>query len=122
MKTIIISVLFLFLFVMVSNAQVNNLQQTGSTTNQKEKSIYFRGFNNTGNLKNELTKKEYRRFNELMTADTSLAQMKNNFEHPNKELAPIMKKISEKTKSTLLTAARFGEGPARYPVKEEKKQ
>ena len=73
--------------------------------------LCLRGFDSTGNLMKELSDRELDVFFHHIYRDSSVAQIKNDFEHPNKELAPLVGKLSEETKRLLLKTARFGPGP-----------
>jgi len=94
-----------------TQGQENNQKQNEKSNVQNFQSVCLRGFDSTGNLTKELTSRELEIFFQLIYRDTSVAQIKNTFEHPNKQLAPIVGKLSEETKRLLLKSAQFGPGP-----------
>jgi hypothetical protein len=121
MKTILFPFLLSLLFFTTSFSQKTNQKQTANSNNQKQGALYFRGFKSTGNLKNELTSEEIKVFYDLIIADSSITQIQYDFEHPGNELAPLVKKLSKETKSTLLKTAQFTEGPKSCSIKQGKK-
>lgn len=86
-------------------------EPTKQTAIQSYQTIYIRGFDSTGNLTKELTAEELDFFVNRIYTDSSVVQIQYDFDHPDKDLAQIVGKLSEETKRLLLKTIRFGPGP-----------
>ncbi len=111
MKTVISIFTITMLLGMSVMGQETNQKPKEKSKSQSYQTIHIRGFDSTGNISNELTARELDVFYQHILKDTSVAQIKNDFEHPNKQLAPIVDKLSEETKRLLLKSVQFGPGP-----------
>lgn len=111
MKTVIPILTITMLLGMSVMGQETNKKPSDKSKSQSFQTMCIRGFDSTGNISKELTARELDVFYQHILKDTSFAQIQNNFEHPNKELAPIVDKLSEETKSLLLKSVQFGPGP-----------
>ena len=109
---IVISFLTVTMFLGISAmGQVTDQELKEKPKSQSYQTMYIRGFDSIGNLSKELTARELDVFYQHILNDTSVAQIKNDFEHPNKQLAPIVDKLSEETKRLLLKSVQLGPGP-----------
>jgi len=114
MKTIIISMFLFILLCATALNQTTKQKPTAASNNQSHQTFYFRGYGPC-NLTNELNEKEIKSFLDCISNDTSLAQIRYDFDHPDKKLAPLVKKLSDESKSCILKTAKFSLGPKSCP-------
>jgi len=111
MKTVFFLLLVTVALSVSVQAQESLKKQHRTDEIQDFQPLLLRGFDSTGLLTKELTGRELDLFFQIIYRDSSVTQLKNDFENPNKELAPIVGKLSEETKRLLLKTARFSPGP-----------
>jgi len=118
MKTIINFYVFIHFIMCTALTQTTKQKPTAASNNQSHQTFYFRGYGPC-NLTNELNEKEIKSFLDCISNDTSLAQIRYDFDHPDKKLAPLVKKLSDESKSCILKTAKFSPGPKSCPKNQE---
>ena len=111
MKPVILYFSIAMLLGISAMGQESNQKPIANAKSKDHQTLCIRGFDSTGNLTKELTSQEVDAFYQHILGDTSIVQLRHDFEHPSKELAPLVKKLSDETKSLLLKSVRFGERP-----------
>jgi|WetSurMetagenome_2_1015567.scaffolds.fasta_scaffold608335_2 hypothetical protein len=103
---------FMFCFILLGvGAFAQTVAPKPPADNTKgHQTLYFRGFGPC-DLTKELTQKEREELTNCIINDTSVTQIRHDFDHPGKELAPLVKKLSEESKTCILETAKFSEGP-----------
>ena len=110
MKTLWIIMLLSLIGTTTAFTQTAKQKGAEDSTKKSHQTLYFRGFGPC-DLSKELNKTEKELLSSFLVNDTSVAQIRFDFEHPSKEFAPIVNKLSEESKACILKTAKFSEGP-----------